>query len=368
MKVIRKTFPKIRTYIRRKKRRYEVDARGYGVGHRYYFTDKILATKKAQEVSRLVFSSSKPTLEVDLFQKFPWDQLVDKISQKLRIPVMPSQSPLIEDLLKEWINHRQNDKLKPLRPRGLTSIKFMGNKFGLLFKGLMIHEVTPTKIESVFAKLEVGAQSLIHYRSYLSQFFNWAIRRGVVEKNPLQHVQVARPIHEVEIYTMEQVKGMLTLCKSNEDFHGLIPFIVLGLFGGCRPFEVEQMTWEDNIHWNHKEIEIQSEITKTKRPRRFTMEPLLVEWLEWFRCRYKDAPLIPPNFKRRLDKYKKSLPFDWIPDGLRHTFGSYHYNRDKNLGGLTFIMGNSEAVARKHYLTTLPQQEVGEYWSCKPQR
>ena len=266
----------------------------------------------------------------------------------------------------EWIDARKNDKLKPLRPRGLTTIKFLGNKFKTLFKGMMIHEITSKKVESLFSTLKVGPQSLIHYRCYLSQFFNWAIRRGVVEKNPLQHVQVARHIHEVQIYTTDQVKTMVTLAKSNEDFKGLIPFLVLGFFGGLRPTEIEKLTWGKNIHWDSKEIEIQSEITKTKRPRRFTMEPLLVEWLDWFKSIHPDKPLIDSSFKRRVIRFKKSLPFKWIPDGLRHSFGTYHYNRNKSLGELTFIMGNSESVVRKHYLTTLPQQGVGEYWSIKP--
>ena len=209
-----------------------MDCRGFGVGHRYYFTDKLLAFKKAQEVSLLVFTSSKPAVEVDLFQKFPLDQLVEQIAQKLRIPVTPSQSPPMEDLLNKWVKHRENDKLKPLRQRGLTSIKFMGNKFKTLFKGMMIRDVTVTKIEGVFASLKIGPQSLIHYRCYLSQFFTWAICRGVVEKNPLQHVQVARSIHELEVYTVEQVKTMLTLARTQEDFHGLIPSLVVGLFGG----------------------------------------------------------------------------------------------------------------------------------------
>jgi integrase len=366
VKVIRNKFPKIRTYIRRHKRRYEVDARGYGVGHRFYFTDKRAAFNKAASLASLVRPRNDEPVEVEDCRQFKLDDIVEKIVARLRIPITPSKSPLMGVLVDEWIETRKNDKLKPIRHRSLMTLKFMGSKFKTLFEGGMIHELTATQIESVFSKLEVGPQSLIHYKCYLSQFFNWAIRRGLVDKNPLDRVQVARHTHEVEIYSVDQVKTMLRLVRTRRELNELIPSLVVGLFGGCRPYEIEQMTWEDNFHWDHKEIEIQSAITKTKRPRRFSMEPLLVEWLGWYRGTFKDAKLIPQGYRRRMDKFKKSLSFEWIPDGLRHSFGTYHYNRDKSLGGLTFVMGNSEAVARKHYLTTLPQNEVGEYWTIRP--
>jgi len=54
-------------------------------------------------------------------------------------------------------------------------------------------------------------------------------------------------------------------------------------------------------------------------------------------------------------------------DQLRHTFGSYHLARGKNLGETSFIMENSPKVLKKHYWNweTLGSQ-AAMYWALTP--
>jgi integrase len=277
--------------------------------------------------------------------------------------VTPTQK--LPELLKEWVAARQTDKLKPLRPRSFKTILFVSRRFDAVFGNVTLAELTPEKIESVFSGQSWSPQSLKNYRSYLSQLFNWCIRRGYATSNPVQHLQIATVHSTVEIYSLEQVKTIFAKLQEPE-YVGLIPYFCLGLFAGVRPLEARRMAWENNIHLETGEVEIQGEISKTRRPRRFRMEPLLLSWLTWYRHAHPDVPLICPSFTRLYRSLQSRLDFKWIPDGLRHTFGTFHYNRDKSLGPLTFMMGNSESVARKHYLTILPQNDVDGYWKIKP--
>lgn len=365
MKTIRKQFPKIRTYLLRQKRRYEVDARGKGWGRRFYFTDRPSAVSKAQELAALVEAQPLTTLPAEI-QKPDLLQRLLSLLENQPAPTATTTGRCFPELLDEWVQARRDDKFKPLRHRSFQSIRMACHRFKELFGRLPLSALSRERVEAVFTRQDWSQQSLKNYRSYLSQFFNWSIRRGLATTNPLQHLQVATVHRTVEVYSLEQVRTLLAKVQEPE-FVGLVPYLTLGLFAGIRPLEAQRMTWERNIKLDTAEVEIQGDIAKTKRPRRFEMEPLLMSWLTHYRRCHPDVPLICPNFGRLSRSFQRSLGFPWIADGLRHTFGTFHYNRDKSLGHLTFIMGNSESVARRHYLTTLPQGDVGQFWTIVPE-
>ena len=56
----------------------------------------------------------------------------------------------------------------------------------------------------------------------------------------------------------------------------------------------------------------------------------------------------------------------WVPDGIRHTFGSMWLARTPNIAQLAEEMGNSPEVIRKHYKKAIPKSEVEEYWKITP--
>jgi integrase len=366
MTIIRKTFPRVRTYILRGRSRFEVDARKNGGGRRFYFSNRSDALAMAKELASV---SSEPVITKRTDGDGHDRKLLERILQLLerQVPTQPTtttEKPLPR-LLDEWVEARRNDKFKPLRPRSFQSIRVVCIRFKKLFGKCSINEINRERIETVFTRQNWSSQSLRNYRSYLSQFFNWLIRRGFTTDNPLKYLQVSVVNHNVEVYSIDQVTQILSNLQ-REEFVLLTPYIAIGLFAGIRPIEIERTTWENNIRLGTDEIEIQAGISKTKRSRRFVLEPILKSWLMWFKVNHESDPIIASNFRRRLDSFKKVLPFKWIPDGLRHTFGTYHYNRTKNIGELTFIMGNSEAVAKRHYITTIPQKDVGRFWNLYP--
>jgi integrase len=364
MKTIRQQFPKSRTYLLRRKRRYEVDARRRGGGRRFYFTDRPSAVRKAQELAALAEVQPLTPLPVEVQRPDLLQRLLSLLENQ-SVPAAPTTGRCFPDLLDEWVQSRRDDKFKPLRPRSFQSIRMACHRFKELFGRLPLSALDRERVEAVFTRQEWSPQSLKNYRSYLSQFFNWSLRRGLATTNPLQHLQVATVSRTVEVYSLEQVRTMLTKVQEPE-FVGLVPYLTLSLFAGIRPLEAQRMTWERNLRLDTAEIEIQGDIAKTKRPRRFEMEPVLVSWLTHYRRCHPEVQVVCPNFGRLFRSFQQRLGFPWIADGLRHTFGTFHYNRDKSLGHLTFIMGNSESVARRHYLTTLPQGDVGQFWKLGP--
>ena len=140
-------------------------------------------------------------------------------------------------------------------------------------------------------------------------------------------------------------------------------YFALCLFGGIRPEEAERMTWGDNVKMDTKEIDIPAAISKTKKPRLFLMPGPLYIWLAT--CP-QGEPLIPANFRKLKDRVTKSLKFDWIQDGLRHTFATFHYAKHKNLEELRHIMGNSPSVIERFYKGAIAAKQVKRFWMLVP--
>ena len=84
---------------------------------------------------------------------------------------------------------------------------------------------------------------------------------------------------------------------------------------------------------------------------------LLLKLLRGFEKEPKEGDA-PPSFG--LFRSAKVQPVD---NGLRHSFASYWLARSgkEGFGGLARIMGNSEAVVRKHYVEVLSPGD-GEAW------
>jgi hypothetical protein len=250
VKTIRQMFPKIRTYLLRRKRRCEVDARGQGVGRRFYFTDRPSAFGKAREVATVCSRQSVQELPVELQRPDLLRRLLALLEREQKTITTDRRLP---ELLKEWVAARQADKLKPLRPRSFKTILFVSRRFENIFGNAPLDDLTREKIEAVYSGQNWSPQSLKNYRSYLSQFFNWCIRRGYATSNPVQHLQIATVHSTVEIYSLEQVKTIFAKLQEPE-FVGLIPYFCLGLFAGVRPLEARRMTWENNIHLETGEL------------------------------------------------------------------------------------------------------------------
>ena len=188
-------------------------------------------------------------------------------------------------------------------------------------------------------------------------FFNWLADCGVVSSNPTTKIKISIVLPPPEFYTVGQANELMTKAGN------LVGYISLGLFGGIRPEECQKLTWS-HINFESGEISIPNTISKTKKPRLFKMEP---NWIEWLKvCKTSTEPLVPQNFGKSFREYQKKLSFKWVKDGLRHSYATYSYARDKNLETLRYVMGNSPGIIERHYKGTISQDLVQGYWNIKP--
>jgi integrase/recombinase XerD len=378
MKTIRKDWPRVRRHVKAGKYAYYVVdlRRKHYQGPKWKnFTSRDEALEFASEIGKKVAKSgiySIQTTQGDDRLKAWGEQCAvygKTVEQAIETAVSVwerhrrvKESPFMSELLSVWMLDKIENPLKPLRPRTLKSIRFYANSFKADFERARIKEIDQARIEQYLRGKDVSNQTRKNLRNYLGQFFNWAIRRGHYDVNPVKDIEITVQNGVPEFFTIEQCVAILKEVLKEENAP-IRAYFVLCLFGGIRPEEAQRMAWKENANMETGEVNIPAAIAKTKRDRIFTMTPSLKLWLEF--CP-QDQPLIPANVRKLKDRVTKSLKFDWIQDGLRHTFATFHYAKHKSLDELRHIMGNSPNVIERFYKGAISAKLVETFWTLTP--
>ncbi|WP_201353727.1 tyrosine-type recombinase/integrase [Hydrogenimonas urashimensis] len=137
----------------------------------------------------------------------------------------------------------------------------------LRWQNRMLQRVTPKTVKN--------------YRSVLASIFKMAYADGIIDRNPLDFVEVPRqPKREIETYTIEEVRKIIRACE--EPFRN---FVQLMFFTGMRPGEMIALRWSD-ISFETETIIVQRrrregvvDVTKSKKKRVIDMLPQAKEAL-----------------------------------------------------------------------------------------
>lgn len=119
------------------------------------------------------------------------------------------------------------------------------------------------------------------------------------------------------------------LLAASEELGGKVAaFVAVGMFARLRTAELLQLDWRQ-IDLDAGTIEVASSISKTRDHRYVTISPNLAAWLRLHRR--ESGPLRPAAWRWHRDAAKRKAKLDkWPDNGMRHSFGSYHFARHNN--------------------------------------
>lgn len=284
------------------------------------------------------------------------------------------ESKLFADVADEWVASKNSDTLK--RKRTKSTVTSAARLFRAEFGERRIATITPDELQHYLNTLQVrnrqtGAwvspsrQTVHHYRSHLSQLFNFAVGKEYVPKNPVrkcERIKVGR--REKDHFDVATCVLIMEQCLKPR-WMPYLPYHAICLFAGVRPSECEQLGWKD-VSFEHGDVFVPAKISKTHDDRRIPMQPNLVRWLQFFRSEHPQAPLIPTcNFNDSVRRFRRELGL-WIPDGLRHSFASFHLAKFESLDRVQLYTGTSLATLRKHYLRRPPKADADAFWGIVP--
>ena len=285
----------------------------------------------------------------------------------------------VEQVL-DWKSNRENsvtfkkmflsfiDAKKAKRsPAYLTALRCTLPRFGALHERLAC-EITASEIENQLT----GTTSSVHnaFLRYLRAVFNFGIRRGWCDENPVKRIDMQSLKMRKEILTNAQVIGLLKAVCDN-DFE-LLPYHLLCIFAGIRPKEVERLTWS-NINMEEQFIEVPDEKSKTAIRRIVEMEPLLVQWLDYYvRKGGSIVSEVTPssNLRKRLRLVRKAAGLGlWPQDAPRRTFASCWLAVHSDVNRLNNLMGHtSPEMLWRHYHKAVTQKQAKGFWKIEPPR
>ncbi len=239
---------------------------------------------------------------------------------------------------------------------------------GYALKGLLRHPETKLEyslsdvsIEQLKNRVYEGGKTARTHRDrrgLLLNFYNWAVRQGYAEYNPIDIFE--RPKVRKDLPGILEIDQCEKLIHEATELYGgkMLPYFSVCLFSGVRPTEFTRLnSWDSFDLEEHKHIEVSELVSKTNS-RLVPISDNLAEILEF--CVVCGDEIEPGFFSRRMFnavREKAGINFPWkgpFNDVLRHTYASHHYAAYKDMNWLCHAMGNSPEVLRRDYLRPVP--------------
>lgn len=205
-----------------------------------------------------------------------------------------------------------------------------------------------------------------HFRRVGMAFFNWAKSKGYTEINPFTNIEKYDDGGEgvPEIFTFEQIQSLLEKAENEQ----VILWVAIGAFAGIRPAEMNRLTW-DKIHLNTNKIDLLGMYAKGAKRRIVDIEPRLCSILKGHK-KDKGRLFVAKNFEFSpyLKRTKDAVDFDWVNDGLRHSFASYHIamtdSADKTMRQMGHA-GSSKTFYEHYYKPGITMKEGKSYFGIQ---
>jgi len=252
------------------------------------------------------------------------------------------------------LRHRQQTKAKLLR------------FFGSLISKPLVALTSENMVDARDAKDARGnkaslAQKVTRLR-HAAILFNFALKRGWIDKSPLFGVTRPRIEHKtVEILTTYQAAALLFHAMQVSP-HVVIP-LAIKLFAGLRNSELYALDWMS------VQSGIRIEKSKTGKPRTVKISGNLKIWLGdhpktgrvWdHKRKVKDREAV---WLESLAAVEAASGFKIPQNALRHSFGSYYRQLCQSDDSTAMQMGNTPAVVKNNYADAVTDEATAIYWS-----
>lgn len=251
-----------------------------------------------------------------------------------------------------------------------------------------VHEVRSESVEDWLRASGWGPKTRNNYLGDVRAFFAWAMRAGLCSMNPAVEIAKARLAdEEIGTLTVQQCEVLLRGALKRPEMMG---FVVLGLFGGLRPAEIQRLTW-DAVDLEEGTVIVAGSQAKTRRRR---VVDLCDNARAWLRCAQNDETRMRNEGKMICGKFwdarwrmfRRAMGWAvgtgekgiaepkvravhglWPHNALRHTYASMHYAMHQDEAKLQAQMGHESAsMLHRHYRALKTRKEAEMFWGLRP--
>lgn len=265
------------------------------------------------------------------------------------------------------------------RPRTIRNDRARLDAFFATVDGLPLAAITTADVERFLTREALkGRQpaTLLRHREILHGFWRWAMRQGLVAENVVAPIPRPRlPERDPRFLSLDQVDELLGAVAGT----AVEAPIAVAVFAGLRREELCWLVQGDLeldrepgiLRVRAKVVDGEAWQPKTKRDRRVPVSPRLRGILQrlgigsrrggvpWLLPSPQGCRWDPDNLSRSLREALRPRKLPWNLLDLRHTFGSQLARKGVSLLKIAKLMGNSPAIASKHYINLVPE-EMGD--------
>lgn len=287
---------------------------------------------------------------------------------------------LLPELVGKFIDDRWNAKCSTRYRRQLkVSLGSLAERLPLR----AAHEVMREDVEAWVRSHVWAAKTRNNYVGDVRACFAWAMREGYARINPAGDIAKAKlGDEEIGTLTVEQCAVLLQGALQRPEMMG---FMVLGMFGGLRPAEIQRLDW-NAVDLVGRTVIVAGSQAKTRRRRVVDLSEHAVVWLKAAGCDKLKDQICGKWWDARWRMFRRSLGWavgtvekgvpeakvkpvhgEWPHNALRHTYASMHYALHQDEAKLQAQMGHeSAAMLHRHYRALKTRVESERFWALRP--
>jgi integrase len=271
-------------------------------------------------------------------------------------------APLVKEIVERYIADSMS---RNLRPRTISDVKNRLKTFAADFGDCRLNDITLDELKEWVNDDAWQMRTRINFLTKISQLYGYAWRQKWVDANLTSLID--RPTADEttpQVFTVEQAKRLLVHAHQ----FGFLPYIALGMFAGVRSAEMMRLNGR-NINFEEKTITVGADAAKKRSQRIVDMQPALLSWLKpCVETLKMGGPIVEKSkFWKNKELLMEAAEIqEWPANGLRHSFGSYHFAMFRSSDDTAHEMGNSVDMVHRHYKSLVSKSEAEKYWNLRP--
>lgn len=265
----------------------------------------------------------------------------------------------LEDLYPEWMIYRRD--IEHRCPKTIVENNYLWNS--LLAESAIVKipipDLTVSKLDDFFhilvSQKELTKKRFCDMKSILNGIFYFAVRRGLIQVNPLLHMNFRHynfsPENQItEIYTIEERAKLLAHLRTIEDSDPYSLAIQFDFYVIARIGELKALKWTD-FDEERNVIRIQSQIVARQTLNDdLSFSPVQYQYVDYVKGKsnvgYRDVPLTEKT-RQILERAKQQNPdgeYIFMPEGKQMTTISFNRHLKKHCNAIGIPYRSSHKI------------------------
>lgn len=276
------------------------------------------------------------------------------VTRKAQFVAAPVVADGVEQIVSELTGKRG--------PRTVKNLREYWRKFAADFGKRGFTDVEADEVTTWLDRIASHPTTRHNYRRAVVRLFNIATGKKWCVENPAAESRKDDSLPpEPEVFTVHQLAALL----AHADDFGLLPYLVLGTFCGIRVSELTRLDWS-KVNLAERTVTVEARTTKTKTRRVVTLNDTAVAWLQ--PCIKRSGLVVDSvNLRERLLELRKAAGIKrWPTNAMRHSFGSYALSEWQDVARVSYQMGNSPQICKRHYEQIVTKSAAASFWALRP--